>query len=50
MPWARALVDEDRAVRVLADTGIRSIWTRAGGEAERQQLAGVSRLIAGRTT
>lgn len=40
----RALVDEDRTVRMLADTGIRSIWIRAGGEAERQTLAMIIRL------
>lgn len=42
----RALVDEDRTVRMLAESGIRSIWVRAGNDAQRQQLAIVTRLIA----
>jgi tetratricopeptide (TPR) repeat protein len=40
----RALIDEDRTVRMLADTGIRSVWIRAGGEADRQTLGLVIRL------
>lgn len=40
----QALADEDRAVRMLADTGIRSIWIRAGAEADRQTLALIIRL------
>jgi tetratricopeptide (TPR) repeat protein len=42
----RALLDEDRSVRMLAESGIRSVWIRAGNEAQRQQLAIVTRLIA----
>lgn len=42
----RALTDGDRTVRMLADSGIRSVWVRAGGPAEREQLAVVMRLIA----
>jgi tetratricopeptide (TPR) repeat protein len=42
----RALTDDDRTVRMLAESGIRSIWVRAGNETQRQQLAIVTRLIA----
>lgn len=42
----RALLDEDRSVRMLAESGIRSVWIRAGNEAQRQHLAIVTRLIA----
>ena len=40
----RALLDDDRTVRMLAENGIRSVWTRAGNEEERQQLGIVIRL------
>jgi len=40
----RALMDDDRTVRMLAENGIRSVWTRAGNEAERQELGIVIRL------
>jgi tetratricopeptide (TPR) repeat protein len=40
----RALLDDDRGVRMIAETGIRQIWGRAGNEAQRQQLAVVIRL------
>jgi len=42
----RALTDEDRAVRVLAENSIRTIWTRAGSEADRQELGAIIRLNA----
>ena len=42
----RALRDEDRAVRQLAENGIRSVWRRVGNETQRQQLAIVIRLNA----
>lgn len=42
----RALVDEDRTVRTLADHGIRALWARDGTEAERQSLGLVMRLNA----
>lgn len=42
----RALLDGDRSVRMLAESGIRSVWIRAGNEAQRQQLAIITRLIA----
>ena len=42
----RALHDEDRTVRLLAENGIRNIWARAGTDAERQMLGNVVRLIS----
>ena len=44
----RALLDDDRTVRMLAENGIRSIWTRAGNQEERQQLGIIIRLNARR--
>ena len=40
----RALVDDDRTVRMLAENGIRNLWNRAGTEEQCQQLAIVIRL------
>jgi tetratricopeptide (TPR) repeat protein len=40
----RALHDDDRTVRMLAENGIRSVWGRCGDEANRQQLAVIVRL------
>ena len=40
----RALHDDDRGVRMIAETGIRQVWGRAGNEVQRQQLAAVIRL------
>jgi len=40
----RALLDDDRTVRMLAENGIRSVWTRAGNEEERQELGVIIRL------
>ena len=34
----RALVDKDRGVRAVAENGIRSLWTRAGNDHQREQL------------
>ncbi len=42
----RALVDTDRGVRTLAESGIRSIWRRDGNETQRQQLSVSVRLNA----
>lgn len=42
----RALVDEDRTVRMLAENGIRNVWMRAGSDTERQQLGIIVRLNA----
>lgn len=44
----RALLDEDRTVRMLAEDGIRNVWTRAGNAEQRQQLAVVIRLNSSR--
>jgi len=41
-----ALLDNDRTVRTLAESGIRNIWTRAGNTAERQELSVIVRLNA----
>lgn len=35
----RALSDDDRMVRTLAENSIRNVWRRAGGPQERQRLA-----------
>jgi len=40
----RALHDEDRTVRMLAENGIRNVWKRAGNDRERRQLGVVIRL------
>ncbi|MBX9789215.1 MAG: tetratricopeptide repeat protein [Pirellulales bacterium] len=40
----RCLVDEDRAVRTIAENGIRSLWRRVGTSPQRQQLAALVRL------
>jgi len=40
----RALHDEDRTVRMLAENGIRNVWTRAGNDEERQSLEAVIHL------
>jgi tetratricopeptide (TPR) repeat protein len=42
----RALLDDDRMVRMLAENGIRAVWMRAGSDEERQQLAVIVRLNA----
>ncbi len=41
-----ALLDPDRTVRTLAENGIRNVWTRAGNEGERTELAVILRLNA----
>ncbi len=42
----RALVDDDRGVRMLAENGIREVWCRAGTPEERKQLASIVELNA----
>ncbi|ADB17984.1 TPR repeat-containing protein [Pirellula staleyi DSM 6068] len=42
----RALHDRDRAVRLLADNGIRQLWFRDGNTSQRQRLEIVSHLNA----
>jgi tetratricopeptide (TPR) repeat protein len=41
----RALNDTDRAVRMLADHGIREIWQRQGSESQQQALKTIYRLV-----
>ena len=43
----RALLDDDRTVRTLAENSIRCVWTRAGSEADRGELNAIMRLNAG---
>ncbi len=40
----RALVDDDRGVRMLADNGIRELWRRDGNPRQRHLLARMVRL------
>jgi len=42
----RALHDDDRTVRILAENAIRKVWARAAGEEERRELEMTARLIA----
>jgi tetratricopeptide (TPR) repeat protein len=42
----RALQDEDRTVRTLAEHGIRKVWTRAGDAQQRRVLGAIIRLNA----
>lgn len=41
-----ALCDHDRAVRLLADHGIREVWQRQGTEQEQAALKRIHRLVA----
>lgn len=41
----RALNDSDRAVRMLADHGIREIWLRQGTSGQQQQIKAIHRLV-----
>jgi tetratricopeptide (TPR) repeat protein len=41
-----AMLDPDRTVRTIAESGIRAVWMRAGNEAERQELNVIVRLNA----
>jgi tetratricopeptide (TPR) repeat protein len=40
----RAMLDDDRTVRMLAENAIRNIWNKAGGKTEQQHLGIVIRL------
>jgi len=40
----RALTDEDRGVRTLAEDALRAVWCRAGNQRERKHLATVIEL------
>lgn len=44
----RALHDSDRGVRILAESGIRELWLRAGSEWQRQRLGILVRLNVSR--
>ena len=41
--FGRGMQDEDRAVRLLAENGIREIWRRDGNESQQRQLAAIIR-------
>ena len=41
-----ALMDHDRAVRLLADHGIRQLWQRQGTPAHQQAISRLYRLVA----
>ena len=43
--FMRLLRDEDHTVRMIAENGMRSLWMRAGSDANRQMLRVVMRLI-----
>jgi len=40
------LKDRDRSVRLIAESSLKSIWSRDGSEEQRQELYAVMRLIA----
>lgn len=40
----RAMLDDDRTVRTLAENGLRLVWTRMGSERDRREITIVSRL------
>jgi len=42
----KALLDDDRTVRLLAENGIRDVWTRLGTEMQRRKLQLILRLNA----
>lgn len=44
----RALLDEDRGVRTLAENSLRSVWRRMGNDSHRQDLEVVIRLNTAR--
>ena len=42
----RLLKDRDRSVRLIAESSLKSVWSRDGSEEQRQKLYAVMRLIA----
>ena len=42
----RLLQDRDRSVRLIAESSLKSVWSRDGSEEQRQELYTVMRLIA----
>ena len=41
-----SLKDRDRSVRLIAESSLKSVWSRDGSEEQRQELYAVMRLIA----
>ncbi len=41
-----AMLDDDRTVRTLAESGIRNLWVRAGNTSEREELGAILRFNA----
>lgn len=41
----RLLKDRDHSVRLLAESSLKSVWSREGTEEQRQELYGIMRLI-----
>lgn len=44
----RALLDDDRTVRMLAENSIRTVWTQVGSHSDRQELTALVALNAAR--
>ena len=44
--FGRLLKDDDRSVRLLAENGIKNVWSRGGNERQRRALRRVMRSIA----
>ena len=44
-PLGRLLKDRDRTLRLLAESSLKSVWSRDGTEEQRQELYAVMRLI-----
>ena len=42
----RLLKDYDRSVRLIAESSLKSVWSREGSEEQRQKLYAVMRLVA----
>ncbi|MCL2005475.1 MAG: tetratricopeptide repeat protein [Planctomycetaceae bacterium] len=42
----RLLKDRDRTVRLIAEGSLKSVWSRDGSDAQRQELYAIMRLIA----
>ena len=43
------MLDDDRTVRTLAENSIRTVWTRAGSESERNELSVIIRMNDAKT-
>lgn len=42
----RAMLDDDRTVRTLAENGLRTVWARMGSEKDRHEITIITRLNA----